>query len=63
MAVGVLCMCDKCFELDGRIEQYRKLASAISNSAISDRVTIEGITDRIKEMEALKVQFHPKQKR
>jgi hypothetical protein len=54
----VLSMCDKCVELDGKIEHYRKLASAIS-----DRLTIEGIADRIKEMEAQKVQFHPEQKR
>ena len=51
-------MCDKCVELDGKIEHYRKLASAIS-----DRLTIEGIADRIKAMEAQKVQFHPEQKR
>jgi hypothetical protein len=63
MAVGVLSMCDKCDELDGKIEQYRKLASAISDSAISDRVTIEGIADRIKELEAQKAQLHPEQKK
>jgi len=51
-------MCEKCIELDGKIEQYRNLASALS-----DRLTTEGIADRIKEMEAQKVQFHPEQKR
>jgi hypothetical protein len=56
MAVGVLPMCDKCVKLDGKIEHYRKLASAIS-----DRQTLEGIADLIKEMEARKVQFHREQ--
>ena len=51
-------MCDKCLELDGKIEHYRKLASAIS-----DRLTIEAIADRIKEMEAQKMQFHPERKK
>lgn len=49
-------MCDKCVELDGKIEHYRKLAAAIS-----DRLTIEGIANRIKEMEAQKATFHPEQ--
>jgi hypothetical protein len=43
-------MCEKCVELDGKIEHYRKLASALS-----DRLATEGIADRIKEMEAQKV--------
>jgi hypothetical protein len=51
-------MCDKCDELDGKIEHYRKLASGIS-----DRLTLDGIADRIEEMEAQKVQYHPEQKR
>jgi hypothetical protein len=51
-------MCDKCDELDGKIEHYRMLALDIS-----DRLTLEGITDLIKEMEAQKVQFHPERKR
>ncbi len=51
-------MCDKCVELDGKIEHYRKLALAVS-----DRLTLDGIADLIKEMEAQKVQFHPEQKK
>jgi hypothetical protein len=51
-------MCDKCDELDGKIERYRKLVSAIS-----DCLTLDGIADRIKEIEAQKVKFHPEQKR
>ena len=49
-------MCDKCVELDRKIEHYRKLASAIS-----DRLTVEGIADLIKELEARKLKFHPEQ--
>ena len=51
-------MCDKCVELNEKIEHYRKLASAVS-----DRITVERIADLIKAMEAKKVQFHPEQKR
>ena len=54
----MLSVCDKCDELDGKIEHYRKLASAIT-----DRLALDGIADRIKEMEAQKVQLHPEQKR
>jgi hypothetical protein len=49
-------MCDKCVELDKKIAHYRKLALAIS-----DRLTVEGIADLIKEMEARKIEFHPEQ--
>jgi hypothetical protein len=49
-------MCDKCDELDGKIEHYRKLASALS-----DPLTLDGIAGLIKEMEAQKVQFHPEE--
>jgi hypothetical protein len=58
MAVGVLSMCDKCDVLDAKIEHYRKLTSGIF-----DRLTLEGIAGRIKEMEAQKVQLHPEQKK
>ena len=51
-------MCDKCDELDAKIEHHRRLASGIL-----DRITLDGIAARIKEMEAQKVQFHPEQKR
>jgi hypothetical protein len=57
-AVGVLSMCEKCVELDRKIEHYRRLALAIS-----DRQTVEGIADLIKRMESQKLHFHPEQKR
>jgi hypothetical protein len=47
-------MCDKCAELDAKIGHYQKLAEAIT-----DRLTLDAIADRIKEMEAQKVQLHP----
>jgi hypothetical protein len=49
-------MCDKCDKLDVRIERYRKLAKAIT-----DRLTLDAIANRIKEMEAQKAQLHPVQ--
>jgi hypothetical protein len=50
-------MCDKCVELDGKIEHYRRLASAIS-----DPLTVKRVADLIKEMEVRKVQLHSEQK-
>ena len=47
-------MCGKCDELDGKIEHYRKLASATY-----DRLALDGIADRIKEIEAQQAQLHP----
>ncbi len=51
-------MCDRCVELDAKIEHYRKLASAIS-----DQLTVERVADLIEAMEARKAQLHPEQKR
>ena len=46
-------MCDKCDELDAKIEHHRRLASGIL-----DRITLDGIhADRIQEMEAQKLPF------
>jgi hypothetical protein len=42
-------MCDKCVELDERIAHYRDLAAAVA-----DPLTIERISDLIKDMEAIK---------
>jgi hypothetical protein len=46
-------MCDKCAELDAKIDHYQKLAAALS-----DRRTLDAIANFIKEMEAQKVHFH-----
>jgi hypothetical protein len=49
-------MCDKCTELDGKIEQYRRIASSIN-----DQLTIDRIKVLIAELEAQKVALHPQQ--
>jgi hypothetical protein len=42
-------MCDKCVELDGKIEHYRSLSSRIT-----DQPTLDGIKKLIEEMNAQK---------
>jgi hypothetical protein len=49
-------MCDVCEQLDEKIEHYKKLA------AMTDQLTIEGITALIAELQAQKAALHPKQK-
>ena len=51
-------MCDKCVELDGKIEHYRRLASMMT-----DQQTIDGIKALIESTEAQKVAFHPEQQK
>lgn len=58
MRGGVLSMCDKCDELDGKIEHYRKLAWPFPIELWLRQSQI-----LIKEMGARKVQLHPEQKR
>lgn len=50
-------MCDACDQLDEKIEHYKKVMSAMT-----DQLTIEGITALIAELEARKAALHPKQK-
>jgi hypothetical protein len=50
-------MCDKCAELDKKIEHYRKLSASIS-----DRLTLDGIKALIEEKQAQKAALHPEQK-
>jgi hypothetical protein len=50
-------MCDKCAELDNRIERYRRVASSIN-----DQLTIDRLKDMIADLEAQKVALHPEQK-
>jgi hypothetical protein len=47
-------MCDKCVELDKKIEHYRKIASSIN-----DRSTAERIKALIEELQAKKAALHP----
>jgi hypothetical protein len=50
-------MCDKCAELDAKIEHFRRLATRVL-----DPLTIEGIGKLIEEMQAKKDRLHPEQK-
>jgi hypothetical protein len=43
-------MCDKCVELDGKIERMRLL--------IADQVTVDRIKELVAEMKARKAEFH-----
>jgi hypothetical protein len=49
-------MCERCVELDTRIEHYRLLASRIT-----DQPTIDGIKDLIERLQAQKTSLHPEQ--
>jgi hypothetical protein len=49
-------MCEKCVELDGRIEHYRRLSSGISDPA-----TLDGIKTLIGQLKAQKAALHPEQ--
>ena len=49
-------MCDKCVELDSKIEHYHRL-----RSGITDQATLDGIKDLMERMEAQKKALHPDQ--
>jgi hypothetical protein len=49
-------MCEKCVELDSKIEHYRLLASRITDQPILD-----GIKQLIERMQAQKLLLHPEQ--
>ena len=49
-------MCDKCIELDKKLEQYRRLASSIT-----DQLTIDRINKLVKDTAAEKAKLHPDQ--
>jgi hypothetical protein len=49
-------MCDKCIELDKKLEQYRRLASSIT-----DRLTIDRLKKAIKDTVAERAKLHPDQ--
>jgi hypothetical protein len=50
-------MCDKCAELDKKIERYWKLSAAIS-----DRLALDGIKAAIEDLQAQKAALHLEQK-
>jgi FAD/FMN-containing dehydrogenase len=49
-------MCDKCVELDGKIEHYQRLSSTIT-----DQRTLDGIKELVERMKAQKTALHPEQ--
>jgi hypothetical protein len=51
-------MCDKCIELDKKIEHYREITLAIG-----DELTIERIKALIGDLKAQKAILHPEQTR
>jgi hypothetical protein len=51
-------MCDKCEEIEKKIEHYRRISSRIT-----DRLTVEGIARLIARLEAEKAALHPEQER
>jgi hypothetical protein len=50
-------MCDACDQLDEKIEHYKRVMAAMT-----DQLTINGITALIAELQARKAELHPKQK-
>ena len=50
-------MCEKCVEIDEKIERYQRVSSGIN-----DQLTIDGIKKLIEQMKAEKVALHPEQK-
>jgi len=51
-----IAMCEKCVELDSKIEHYRDLSSRID-----DQLTLDGINELIERMKAEKAALHPDQ--
>ena len=50
-------MCDKCVELDKKIERYRRVSSSLA-----DQITIDRVKALIDELQTQKVELHPEQK-
>jgi len=49
-------MCEKCVELDGKIEHYQRMSDRIT-----DQPTLDGIKELIERMKAQKAVLHPEQ--
>jgi FAD/FMN-containing dehydrogenase len=49
-------MCEKCVELDGKIEHYQRMSARIT-----DQATLDGIKELIERMRAQKAALHPEQ--
>jgi hypothetical protein len=50
-------MCDKCVEIDERIERHRRIVSRTT-----DELTNERLAELIADLQAQKAAFHPKPK-
>jgi hypothetical protein len=50
-------MCEKCNDLDQKIERYREMASRVN-----DQMTTKGIDELVAELIAKKAELHPEQK-
>ena len=50
-------MCEKCVELDGKIEHYRRVATTITDPGVRD-----GIKKQIERIKAERAALHPDQK-
>jgi FAD/FMN-containing dehydrogenase len=51
-------MCDKCVELDGKIEHYERISASIN-----DQLTIDRITELVEQVRAQKAALHPQARR
>jgi hypothetical protein len=49
-------MCEKCVELDRKIEHYHRLASRFTDQAL-----LAGVTELVERAEAEKAALHPEQ--
>lgn len=47
-------MCERCTELDDKIEHYRRISTYVT-----DQLTLEGIAGLIKQIRAEKAALHP----
>jgi hypothetical protein len=47
-------MCDRCIQLDKKIEHYERLASGMA-----DELTLERIRELVQELRAQKAALHP----
>jgi hypothetical protein len=47
-------MCDKCVELDGKIERYERM-----RLLTADQVTVDRINGLVAELYAQRAKFHP----
>jgi FAD/FMN-containing dehydrogenase len=51
-------MCDKCLELDGKIEHYQRISASLT-----DQLTLDRIKEMVEKMKAQKAALHPEQEK